>query len=580
MVSFWEQLRRRNVFRVGLAYLAISWLLIQVADVILPNIGAPTWIIQALIVSSALGFPLALILAWFYEVTPEGVRVTADDETAKGEKFTGRKIDLAIIGLLVLAVGFLIVENYVLEESTAPSLTADADRSIAVLPFVNTSSEPEQEYFSDGVTEELLNLLAKTPGFRVISRTSSFALKGENVDIPTVAERLDVSHVLEGSVRRSDDRVRITVQLIDAPSDTQLWSEIYDRTLDDIFAVQEEIAARVLGELQVVLLGDVPSLDTTDPEAYALYLQARHILNQGAVDGFPLADQALNQALAIDPDYVPALLELGWLYWSQATRQLRSRADARRLFRDLVARALEADPENGRVHATLAWLADDRAEAALHAERALELDPSNTDSLQILTPLIRELGHPEEALFLAEYTASRDPTCIQCLRRLAEAYQSAMRLDEAEAAIRTAQSLSPGRDPEHRILGWILLLKGEPAAALAEFEQDTDEEDRTLGATFALYDLGRQDEFAAHFAAVQEMQPREVGNVYAYIGEVDLAFEHLNRRVDNGSSLAEIPYDPFLSNLHDDPRWPALLERAGNSPAQLEALDFQVSLPR
>jgi len=576
-VSVVRELSRRNVFRVGVAYLAGAWVLLQVADLVLPNLGAPTWIIQVLIFSSALGFPFALILAWFYELTPEGIRATADDELAEAVDFTGRKIDFAIIGLLVLAVGFLVVENYLLEEPTAVSA---ADRSIVVLPFVNMSSEPDQAYFSDGITEELLNLLARTPGFKVISRTSSFSIGNEDVDIATVAERLGVSHVLEGSVRRSADRVRISIQLIDALSDTPLWSETFDRTLSDIFAVQEEIAASVLDELQVALLGDTPSLDVTDPEAYTLFLQARHILNQGAVDGFALADEVLNQVLAIDPDYIPALLELGTLYWSQATRQLRPRAEARRLFRELVERALEADPDSGPAHARLAWLADDLAEAALHAERALELDPTNTDSLQLLTRFVRELGHPEEALFLAEYTVARDPTCIQCLRRLAEAYQSAMRLDEAEVTIRTAQSLSPGRQPENRILGWTLLLKGEPAAALAEFEQIGDEEDRTLGTTFALYDLGRRAEFEMYIATLRETQPRQIAQVYAYIGQIDLAFEELNRQVDDGYSLASIPHNPLFSKLRIDPRWPVLLESAGISPAQLEALEFDVTLPR
>jgi len=453
------------------------------------------------------------------------------------------------------------------------------------------SADPEQEYFSDGISEELANLLTKTPNFRVISSRSSFSFKGQNVDTPTVAERLNVSHVLEGSVRRSDDQVRITVQLIDARSDTQLWSQVYDRTLDDIFAIQEEIATSVSGELRVALLGAAPELDRTDPEAYTLYLQAHHIINQGVVDGFPLADDVLNQALDLDPDYVPALLALARLYINQGARQLRPMEEALDLASELCDRAFEADPESGPVHASLAWIAQrtgkDLATVAHHVERALELDPTNTESLRVSGESVRVLGFPEEALFLAEYVVARDPTCIGCLRNLADAYYLDMRLDEAEATIRTAQSLSPGRAPDHERLGYILLLKGEPAAALAEFEK-MDEPDEVLnrlaGVTFALFDLGRLDEFEASFTELRESwgdeDPVTVARLYAYTGELELGFEWVGRHLDMPGRIPyEIAFDPLFSNLREDPRWPDVLERMGISPAQLEALDFQVTLP-
>ena len=275
-------------------------------------------------------------------------------------------------------------------------------------------------------------------------------------------------------------------------------------------------------------------------------------------------------------------MELGWLYWSQATRQLRPRQEARRLFRELLERALEADPASGPVHATLAWFGDgELSDVARYAERALALDPTNTNSLQLLTGVVRNLGYPEEALYLAEYVVARDPTCIQCLRRLAEAYQIAVRLDEAEATIRTSQSLSPGRDPEHDILARILLLKGELTAALAEFEQIDDAEDRTVGITLASFDLGRQEEFEASFKELQETWGEyHVGSVYAYTGEINLAYEWLNRALDMGRSLLRIAHDPFFSKMRMDPRWPGVLERMGVSPEQLEALDFEVTLPQ
>ena len=585
-MSFFGELRRRNVFRVGVAYLAAVWVLIEVADTIVPIIGAPAGILQALVVSAALGFPVVLFLAWVYEWTPEGIKATSEVDGSEPVAFLGRKVDFAIIGLLVLAVGFLVVDNYVLETDSV--LTAADERSIAVLPFVNMSSDPEQEYFSDGISEELLNLLAQVPELRVISRSSAFALKGQAIDIPTVAERLNVDHVLEGSVRKAGDQIRVTAQLIDARSDTHLWSQTYDRTLDDIFALQDEIAANVLGELQIALLGTAPEVDRTDPEAYALYLQAHHIINQGVVDGFPLADQALNQALAIDPDYVPALMELGRLYINQGTRQLRPIEEALELTGELVDRAYEVDPESGGVHAGLAWMArrtgEDLATVAYHTERALALDPTNTDVLRLVSGYVTLLGYPEEGLYLREYVVARDPTCIVCLRGLANAYYRRMRLDEAEATIRTAQSLSPGRAPDHEMLGYILLLKGEPEAALAEFERVDEADVRLEAVTLALYGLGRQEEFEASFNELRDTwgdeNPMSVAPIYAYMGELDLAFEWLERGLDMGRSPIGISADPIFAEMHTDPRWPEVLERMGISPAQLEALDFQVTLPR
>jgi TolB-like protein len=399
---------------VGLAYLAGVWLLLQVADTVLSNFDSPTWIIQALIFASALGFPVVLILAWLFELTPEGVVAEADLQAHKTVKFTGRRIDFAIIGLLVLAVGFLVSGNLLVDR---PEIFADGEQpSIAVLPFVNMSSDSEQEYFSDGISEELLNLLAQVPNFRVISRSSSFAFKGQAIDIPTVAEQLNVHHVLEGSVRKSGDYVRITVQLIDARSDTNLWSETYDRTLENIFAVQDEIAASVLEQLQITLLGASPHRNEIETEAYTLLLRARYILNERLQESYPVADAALREALEIDPDFADAMIELGRLRHSEGSRGIRPQEEGIRLASELMEEALNVEPDNGHAYAWLGFLSrrydDDIAAAAKYTERALALDPTNTEILGGVIGMLKVLDHLDESIVIGEYVVTHDPLCV------------------------------------------------------------------------------------------------------------------------------------------------------------------------
>ena len=306
-MSLFSELKRRNVLRVAVAYLAVAWLLIQIVETLFPVFGLSDALIRLVVILLAIGFPLTLIFSWLYELTPEGLKLERDvDRSRSVAHHTGKKLDRAIIVVLALSLGYFALDKFVLdpardairEESVAQQARSEAlvesygDKSIAVLPFVNMSSDAEQEYFSDGISEELLNLLAKIPELRVISRSSSFSYKGKEVSIPIVAEQLNVAHILEGSVRKTGNRVRITAQLIEARSDTHLWSETYDRTLDDIFATQDEIAAEVVEQLKVTLLSnDAPKVRQTDPAAYALFLQARHIRLQGSGEAYEKARQ-------------------------------------------------------------------------------------------------------------------------------------------------------------------------------------------------------------------------------------------------------------------------------------------------
>jgi TolB-like protein len=294
-VSLFRELKRRNIFKVAAAYIIVGWLLLQVSDVLVPALYLPDWFHSGIAFLLILGFPVAMIFAWAFELTPEGLK--RDHEVDRSQSITqqtSRKLDFIIIGLLIAALGYFAWDKFVLAPERKTELveattavveqTAEIDKSIAVLPFVNMSSDTEQEYFSDGLTEEVLNLLAKIPNLRVIARTSSFAYKGKDVKIAEVANELHVGHVLEGSVRKAGNQLRITAQLIRASDSSHLWSETYDRTLENIFAIQDEIAAAVVSQLKLELLGETLGSKQVDPAAYALFLQAQQVRRQYTAD--------------------------------------------------------------------------------------------------------------------------------------------------------------------------------------------------------------------------------------------------------------------------------------------------------
>jgi TolB-like protein len=320
-MSFFAELKRRNVFRVGAAYLVVAWLLMQVTDTVVPALHLPGWIVTAVVLFLIIGLPLALIFAWAFELTAEGLKREAEVEPAESISHrTGRKLDYLIIGTLVLALGYFAYDKVLLDPQRDAALVerttqafekqaataADAQKSIAVLPFANMSADPEQEYFVDGLAEELLNLLAGIPELRVAARTSSFSFKNENVDIRAIAEKLNVEHILEGSVRKAGDTLRITAQLIEADSGYHLWSRRFDRQIEDVFAIQEEIAAAVVDALKISLLGEVAKVEEINPEAYTLYLQGKHFYGRRTREGFAKAVEAYQGALKLEPRYALA----------------------------------------------------------------------------------------------------------------------------------------------------------------------------------------------------------------------------------------------------------------------------------
>jgi serine/threonine-protein kinase len=412
-----------------------------------------------------------------------------------------RVVVLALVGMTALLAGVWYVGR-----QWVPS-AGPVSASIAVLPFADMSPDKDQEYFSDGISEELLNLLAKIPELRVAARTSSFSYKGKDVKVVDVGRELNVAHVLEGSVRKAGNQVRITAQLIRADDGFHEWSDTWNRTLDDIFAIQAEIAADVVAQLKITLLGSVPTLEATDPATYALYLQARHLGRQGTAEGLEQSNALYQQALESDPDYAAAWVGLARNYYTQAGTELHPIDEGYQLAREAANRALAIDLEYAPAYAQLGYIAvydGDLTVAARHLERALALDPTNSDIIANAAILARSLGRLDEAIALQEYAVVRDPVNPIGHARLGVFYRWAGRPDEAIASLRTTLSLSPGRIAAQSFIGAALLLKGEPEAALAAIQQESSELWRMVGWPMAYHALGQVAESESALAELIE----------------------------------------------------------------------------
>jgi TolB-like protein/Flp pilus assembly protein TadD len=591
--GFFSELKRRNVIRAAILYVGAMWALAQGIAQLSPVVGAPEWGARWFLAAAVIGFPFWIAFAWFYEFTPEGLK--RESEIDPGESITahtGKKLDRWIIAIMAVAIVLLLTNTFVWHKGGGLSADADstpiAEHSIAVLPFVNMSSDKEQEYFSDGITEELLNLLAKIPQLQVTARTSSFSFKGKDVAIPQIARTLHVAHVLEGSVRKSGNAVRITAQLIRAGTDAHLWSQTYDRKLDDIFAIQDEIAADVVKQLKVTLLGEAPKVRTTDPEAYALYLRAVQLGRQFTPEAFGQSDALYRKVLVIDPHYAPAWAGLAENLKHEADEGVLSIKDGYARAREAATKALAIDPQYAPAHAWLGLIVvlgdNDLASGAKHLQRALALDPSDLDVLRNSAVLLAALGRLDEALALDAAVVRRDPLNLSARFNLGMDQRQAGRLDDAIASFRTVLSLAPGRSGTHAQLGNALLLKGDAQGALAEIEQETAESWKMFGLPMVYHALGRKADsdtaLAAAIAKYEKDGPSNIACVYAFRGDTDKAFEWLDKAVEySDSGTADIVAEPLFGKIHTDPRWQAFLRKVGKAPEQLAKIEFKVTLP-
>jgi TolB-like protein len=443
-LSLFNELKRRNVFKVAIAYIVVAWLVLQVADVVLNNITAPGWVFQVMLLFLILGLPIAVIFAWAFEMTPDGLKRESEvDRSQSITPQTGKKLNQAIFVIMALALGYLAYDKFVLSASREAAMVEAAtdeavvqveseagtniDKSIAVLPFVNLSSDPEQEFFSDGISEELLNVLAQFSGLRVAARTSSFQFKGQNQDIAAIARTLKVAHVLEGSVRKSGNKIRITAQLIKADDGFHMWSKTYDRQLDDIFAIQDEISAAIANALKVHLALEEESAEVVRPvvieaantQAYEAYLRGRQLINRRGRESIEDAVRSLERSIRLDSEYAPAHAQLAiatsLLVRSPSSYGELTLEEVIEKATPHIHKALALEPNLAEAHGAQAILALDRFDymAVLeHTRRALELNPSYIDVMNWQWLAVAALGDYRENRAVIERLLTADPLSI------------------------------------------------------------------------------------------------------------------------------------------------------------------------
>ena len=585
-MSFFTELKRRNVFRVALLYLVASWLIIQVADTGVSLLGLPEWTGRLVFLLLLIGLPLVVVFSWAYEITPEGLKREKEVERDVSITHeTARKLNTAVIVLLLLAVGGMIADRLIPEQAQdAPSVadasegTGPTEQSIAVLPFVNMSADPENEYFSDGLSEELLNLLAKIPELQVAARTSAFSFKDSDAGISEIADTLNVAHVLEGSVRKSGDRIRITAQLIKGSDGYHLWSRTWDRTLIDVFAIQDEIAAAVVHALKVTLLGELPHASVTDTRAYELFQQSKVFADIRTDESFERAALLLNEALEIDPEYAEAWVELSVVRTNQVGAGYLPAAEGYAQARAASERALELDPNNPRALSNLGWLAMywdwDFETAARLITRAKQLAPGNASVLNAYAVMVGAFGRLDSMIANYEEALQRDPVSMSVLSNLSGANLGRDPLGRTLELVERRRKVVPGSITADIFAGWAYQFGGEPQLALDVFER-IDDIGGVWGRTLSLYDLGRD---AESDAAIEELEklggtPAMIATAYAHRDDHDRTFEWLERGLEEKSeSMVELRmFDPFRK-IDDDPRWQEILEAVGVSDADADRL--------
>jgi adenylate cyclase len=590
-VSFIGELKRRNVFRVGVAYVVGGWLLLQLTDVLSELLDLPDVAGRVIVLLVVIGLPIALFFAWAFELTPEGVKKEKNvDRSQSITPQTGRKLDFVVIGLMAAGLAWFAWDKFVSEPQTyqesaqnvaetgsiatepVPETATGNNKSIAVLPFVNMSDDGANEYFSDGLSEELLNLLAKIPELKVAARTSSFQFKNRTGDIADIAGQLKVANILEGSVRKSGNQVRITVQLIKAEDGYHLWSETYDRTLDNIFQVQDEISIAVVDALKITLLGKAPVANEVNPDAYTLFLQGRYFYEQGRENNLRKAAEAYNAALAIDPEYANALAGLALtLIWQTGFEYIDYETG---LAKALAAanRAVELDPGLALPWVSLSVIQGGYLwewEAALESiQKALILEPTNSEALVESATMSAMLGQLDHSLDVLKIATEIDPLNLNVISLLASTYHDARQFEKAEQQFLHFLELNPNIAQGHSAYARTLLYLKRCEEALVEAEKEPEKIRRLLIKSWVLDCLGRNAEADAALKVYtekhQDFWAYQIAQSYALREQPDEAFKWLEAALEyRDPGLGNILQDLPFAAIHFDPRWEIFIEKLG-----------------
>jgi len=604
-LNIFEELKRRNVFRVGIAYAVVSWLIMQVTDTFSPALRLPEWFPSAVAFLLLIGLPLALFFAWAFELTPDGIKRESEvDPNRSMAPQNARKLDRMIIIALVAVVGALLLDRYMGEDAEMGSepfsqqlveeagshsedkraltpAVVDGKTSVAVLPFINMSDDQQNEYFSDGISEELLNVLVRIKELRVPSRTSSFTFKGSKENVVEIGRKLQVDHILEGSVRKAGNRIRVTAQLIDVRTDTHLWSDTYTRELDDIFAVQDEIAKAIVEALKLTLsVGDQKKLadhSTNNVKAYNQYLLGRHLWNQRSSQSLSAAIKPLREAVEMDPQFDQAWAALADVYVILPEYKAGSVEKSISLARAATQRALAINPDSARALTTSgyykAFYDYDWEGANSDFLRAIEIEPGYATGHQWYAEALASQGRIEEALQQTKLAAKADPLSAVIRHIPGYLLLYTNRLDEAEAVYRSTLELDPHYRWTFQNLDILYTMRGD-----YDLARKMATELAHLEGFDSAPDLARIDAVENPLLkerALKLLEQRQdilegvlgKGMQYALLGELDLALDSIERGFEAGDPWAvHMSWIKIYDPLRENPRFQALLKKMNLLP--------------
>ena len=580
--NFFAELKRRNVYKVAVAYAVVAWLLIQAASILFPTFDAPAWVMKVFVIVIVLCFPVALVFSWAFEITPEGIKRESDIDPGKSRTTrTGRRIVSLTAVLAVIAAALFIFQLFrsKILTTTTSSVSSIAStisaKSVAVLPLVNTSGDPSNEYFSDGLSEELIAVLAKIPDLKVIGRSSSFLFKGKSADSGAIGQKLGVAHLIEGSVRKQGERVRIVAELINATDGRSIWSETYDRELRDVFAVQEEIAKAVAEQMKVRLLGEKTRSDAVpsnqNPAAHNVVLQSDFYFQQQTADSIRKAIGFAQEAVRLDPNYALAYAKL-----SQAWRQYAASFaidDASKAYdeaRQAADKAVSLAPDLPEVRMTVGLLAMnpglDFAGGEKEFRRVLQSSPNNAAAKNGLTLSLLAQDRLTEAEETCREALSLDPLLTNLWFNLGRIAVGSGRYEEAEEAFRKGLELQPGASRFHTYLATLDILQNRPAQAMANAQLENEGFWRDYA--IAMVQQAHGDRSVADATLKDFIAKDSVGGafqiavLYAIRKEPDQMFKWLDTAYDTrDSGLTQLAITPFFLPYRDDPRFVALCQK-------------------
>ncbi len=578
--NFFGELKRRNVYKVAIAYAVVGWLLAQIATQIFPFLEIPNWSIRLVILLIAIGFPIALVIAWAFEATPQGIKRTEDvDLVASARQPRKHAWIFVVIISAAFSVGLFFIGRYTGRNTVSASeLPA---KSIAVLPFDNLSRDPDNAFFAEGVQDEILTRLAKVADLKVIARTSTQKFKSAPENLPDIAKQLGAMNILEGSVQKVNDQVRVNVQLINALTNAHLWAEIYDRKLTDIFAVESDIAKTIADQLQAKLTGSekqmIAAQPTTDTTAYELYHKGRSLWGKRTGDNIPKAIAFYEQAIARDPNYALAYAGLSSAHILAPFYTGADRRESNAKAKEAALKALRLDPNLAEAHLALGkvlfFSEIDLAGAMREYKRAIELKPNDADAHHWLgNDTLSALGQFEEAIVEGKRSVELDPLSIVINVDLGVTFYYAHRYDDSARQLRKTLEIDPTSFYTHYNLGILLQVTGDLSGAIAEYEKAKQLGDNAYVSTLwaaAKAHAGDKDAARRMLSDLDKIsQQREVVGylralLYLSLNNNDEALRWLEQGYEerDGSNISTIKVDPLLASLHGDPRFEALVQK-------------------